>query len=249
VLRPSLLPGLVDSCAHNRRRGRRDVQLFEIGSRFSSRGEGRAVAFAWTGAASGTHWSAASRQADFFDAKGVVELLGAAFGTQPLEFSPSNQAHLVRGRAAEIRSGTTLLGVVGQLAPKIADGRGLPVGEEIFVAEIDSDALARAAAADELRAETLPRFPSIVRDVSILVDEVLPAASVRGTIRAAAPPTLVSIVEFDRYQGKGVPDGRVSLSLRLTFRDPERTLTDDEAQTATERIVEALRSAHGAERR
>jgi phenylalanyl-tRNA synthetase beta chain len=64
-----------------------------------------------------------------------------------------------------------------------------------------------------------------------------------------APATLASIVEFDRYQGAGVPDGRVSLSLRLTFRDPERTLTDDEAQQATERIVEALRAAHGAERR
>ena len=104
-------------------------------------------------------------------------------------------------------------------------------------------------ATDELRAETLPRFPSIVRDVSILVDEALPAASVRGTIRAAAPSTLISITEFDRYQGKGVPDGRVSLSLRLTFRDPERTLTDDEVQKATERIVEALRTAHGAEQR
>jgi phenylalanyl-tRNA synthetase beta chain len=77
----------------------------------------------------------------------------------------------------------------------------------------------------------------------------LPAAAVRGTIRAAAPPTLVSIVEFDRYKGKGVPEGRVSLSLRLTYRAPDRTLTDDEAQQATDRIVEALCERHGAERR
>ena len=61
--------------------------------------------------------------------------------------------------------------------------------------------------------------------------------------------TLVSIVEFDRYQGKGVPDGRVSLSLRLTFRAPDRTLTDDEVQSATARIIEALRTTHGAEQR
>jgi phenylalanyl-tRNA synthetase beta chain len=77
----------------------------------------------------------------------------------------------------------------------------------------------------------------------------LPAAAVRGTIRSAAPPTLVGITEFDRYQGKGVPEGRVSLSLRLTFRAPDRTLTDEEAQQATERIVEALGQAHGAEQR
>ena len=67
--------------------------------------------------------------------------------------------------------------------------------------------------------------------------------------RSAAPATLVSIAEFDRYHGTGVPEGRVSLSLRLSFRAPDRTLTDQDAQAATDAIVEALRTAHGAERR
>jgi phenylalanyl-tRNA synthetase beta chain len=88
-----------------------------------------------------------------------------------------------------------------------------------------------------------------VRDISMLVAETLPAATVRGTIRSTAPSTLVSIAEFDRYQGKGVPEGRVSLSLRLTFRAPDRTLTDEEAQIATDTIVAALRKEHGAEQR
>ena len=155
----------------------------------------------------------------------------------------------MRGRAANVRSGETALGVLGLLSSATADARGFPPGEEIYVAEIDAEALARVAGGDDVRAESLPRFPSIVRDISILVDDVLPAAAVRGTIRAAAPPTLASIAEFDRYQGTGVPEGRVSLSLRLTFRDPERTLTDEDAQAATERIVTALTRAHGAERR
>jgi phenylalanyl-tRNA synthetase beta chain len=249
VLRPSLLPGLVDSCAHNRRRGRRDVQLFEAGSRFTSRGEGRSVAFVWTGAATGPHWSSASRSVDFFDAKGSVELLCAVFGARALDVAPSGVDYLVRGRAADVRVGDVPLGILGQLSPRIAEAHGLPASEEVYVAEIDTETLARVAAADDLRAESLPRYPSIVRDISILVDEALPAASVRGTIRATAPPTLASIAEFDRYRGKGVPEGRISLSLRLTFRDPERTLTDDEAQAATERIVDALRRAHGAEQR
>jgi phenylalanyl-tRNA synthetase beta chain len=249
VLRPSLLPGLIDSCAHNRRRGRKDVQLFEAGSRYPSAGEGRAVALVWTGGASGVHWSGGSRNVDFFDIKGAVELLCAAFRPPGIDFVPASNTFLVRGRSADVRSGGTMLGVLGQLVPAIAEARGFPSGEEIYVAEIDADALARIAAGDDLRAESLPRFPSIVRDISILIDEILPAASVRGTIRASAPPTLASVVEFDRYQGKGVPEGRVSLSLRLTFRDPERTLTDEEAQEATDRIVTALRRAHGAERR
>ncbi|MDQ3349032.1 MAG: phenylalanine--tRNA ligase subunit beta [Acidobacteriota bacterium] len=251
VLRPSLLPGLVDSCAHNRRRGRKDVQLFETGSRFTGAGEGRAAAFAWCGAAGASHWSTAARRVDFFDAKGAVELLCAALGVSEgtLEFGPSTRAWLVRGRAAEVRSGASLLGSLGQLAPAIGDARGFPAGEDIYVAELDLDALAAASRGDALRAESLPRFPSIVRDVSLLVDEALPAAAVRGTIRSSAPQTLVSVVEFDRYQGKGVPAGRVSLSLRLTFRDPERTLTDEDAQHATDRILETLRAQHGAEQR
>ena len=131
----------------------------------------------------------------------------------------------------------------------MAEARGFPSTEEIYVGELDLTVLAAAGAGDDFRATPLPRFPSIVRDISILVDEALPADAVRGTIRSKAPETLASIVEFDRYQGKGVPEGRISLSLRLTFRAPDRTLTDDEAQAATERIVEALRRAHGAERR
>jgi phenylalanyl-tRNA synthetase beta chain len=272
VLRPSLLPGLVDACAHNRRRGRKDIRLFETGSRFipptpretqgrpaptrgatgsgpASAGEGRATAAVWHGAAEGPHWSAATRPVDFFDVKAIAERLCAAFDVSQPEFVSGGRPFLVRGRSAIVRVSGSELGVVGQLVPAVADARGLPPAEETYVVELDMDVLERLARGDDLRVQPLPRFPAIVRDVSVLVDEALPAAAVRGTIRSAAPPSLESIVEFDRYHGKGVPEGRISLSLRLTFRAPDRTLTDDEAQAATERIVAALRDAHGAERR
>ena len=138
---------------------------------------------------------------------------------------------------------------MGQLTPALAEARGFPAGEEVYVAEVDLDALASRIPGGELRTGSLPKFPSIVRDVSILIDEALPAAAVRGTIRSAAPETLHSIVEFDRYQGKGIPEGRVSLSLRLTFRSPGRTLTDDEVESAMNAIVERLQRDHAAERR
>jgi phenylalanyl-tRNA synthetase beta chain len=186
---------------------------------------------------------------DFFDLKGVLELLGAALGLPALEFASGDSAFLVPGRAARIDAAGAVLGSAGQLTPSIAEQRGSPAGEELYVAEIDLDGLSVRAARQEIRAETLPKFPAIVRDLSILVGEVLPAAAVRGTIRSSAPTTLASITEFDRYQGKGVPEGRVSLSLRLTFRSPERTLTDDEIEAAMAAIVIALQKAHGAERR
>jgi phenylalanyl-tRNA synthetase beta chain len=250
VLRPSLLPGLLDSCVHNRRRERKDIRLFEEGGRFSASGEGRAVGLVWCGAAQ-SHWSGQPRPVDFFDMKGVVEEVCTAFGVS-VEFAPASRGFLLPGRTADVWSadnGRQSLGVIGQLTPAVAAARGFPASEEVYAAEIDLRALATHARHDDLRAQPLPRYPSIVRDISILIDEALPAAAVRGTIRSSAPATLVSITEFDRYQGKGVPEGRISLSLRLTFRAPDRTLTDQEAQDATVRILNALRETHGAEQR
>ena len=138
----------------------------------------------------------------------------------------------------------------GQLAPAIADARALPAADEVFVGEIDLDALSAAAPADTLRAAALPKYPSVVRDVSILVAADLSAEKVRDTIRSASPSGLLKDVrEFDRYEGKGIPDGKVSLSYRLTFQSPERTLTDDDVSTAVQVIVVALKLEHGAQQR
>jgi phenylalanyl-tRNA synthetase beta chain len=249
VLRPSLLPGLIDSCAHNRRRGRKDVRLFETGSRFTASGEGRALGLVCAGPAETTHWSAAARMTDFYDVKGIVELLLAALGADEARVSAATVPYLAAGRAAVVSAGNTMIGALGQLLPSLAEARGMPAGEEVYVVELDMDALAACAPARELRAESLPKYPAIARDLSILVGEALPAAAVRGTIRSAAPEFLESIVEFDRYQGKGIPDGSVSLSVRLTFRSAARTLTDQEVEAAMTTIVTALEREHAAQRR
>jgi phenylalanyl-tRNA synthetase beta chain len=250
TLRPSLLPGLVDSASHNRRRERRDIRLFETGTRFSPSGEVRAVAGVWAGAATAPHWSGGARAVDFFDLKGVVDALTRTLGVA-VTFTPASLPYLVDGRTASVQTSSVngLVGHVGQLDPGVVEARGFPRDEELYGFELDLDAVAALQASDDLRAESLPRFPSVVRDLSILVDSVLPAATVRGTIRSAAPLTLVQVAEFDRYRGKGVPEGRVSLSLRLTFRSSDRTLTDQEVDEAMARIVSALASQHGAERR
>jgi phenylalanyl-tRNA synthetase beta chain len=114
------------------------------------------------------------------------------------------------------------------------------------VAELDLDALEAAGAARVMRAAPLPRYPSVTRDISILVDDTLAAASVRQTVRESAPPILARVAEFDRYQGKGVPDGKVSISLRLTFRSSDRTLTDSEVQAAMDAVIQSLKNRHAA---
>ena len=252
VLRPSLLPGLVDSVVHNRRRERPDVRLFEIGSRFrQGAGETPALAIAIAGAASAVHWSAPARRADLFDLTGVIARLCSGFGMQAA-FEPSTAGHLVPGQSARVHlqtgGGPVVLGEAGQLDPGFAATRGMTGLDPVYVAELDLRPL-DLGAFGRLRAAPVPRYPSITRDLSVEVDDALPAAQVRDTIRAAAGPTLVEVVEVDRYTGSGVTAGAVSLSLRLTFRAPDRTLTDTEVQRSTDSVLQALAEAHRAKQR
>jgi phenylalanyl-tRNA synthetase beta chain len=249
VLRPSLLPGLVAAVAHNRRHERADVRLFEIGSCFSaSGGEQHHLALVWAGAGSPEHWSGGHRMVDFFDIKGVVERVGEVLHL-PLRFTDAAPPCLVPGRAAEVLAGDAVLGVLGQCAPSVARHHEVLGADEIFVAELSLDAIDAAVSGGDRQVEPLPRFPSVVRDISIVIDEGLRSEAVRATIRGAAPETLVQVREFDRYQGRGIPEGRYSLSLRLTFRAPDRTLTVAEVQQAMDRILAALTRAHQAVQR
>jgi phenylalanyl-tRNA synthetase beta chain len=256
TLRPSLLPGLVDAVAHNRRHGRRDVRLFEIGARFAVDGETRGVGFAWTGNAGSDHWSGGSRDVDFFDVKGVAERLCEVLEV-PIDVEPASESYLVPGQMAAlvVADGAARgqrAGLIGQLQPAIADARGLPAKDRVFVGELHLDLLACARVAGSDATRPLPRHPSVVRDLSIVVAETLPAAIIRGTIQSAAralAAPLVAISFFDRYQGKGVPGGSVSVSVRLTFQADDRTLTDAEVQQSFDTILSALVRDHGAVQR
>ena len=254
TLRPTLLPGLVDAVAHNRRHGRRDVALFEIGSRFTVDGETRGVALAWTGSAVQEHWSAPPREVDFYDVKGVVEQLCQALGINP-RVERITEPFLVDGRSASVLAGDRRLGVIGQVAPDVVERRGAPRGDAVLVAELDLAAVAAVAQTQDVLARALPRYPTVVRDLSVVVSDTLPAETIRGTIHAAAQEAgadaapLASVSFFDRYQGKGVAEGSVSLSFRLTFQAPDRTLTDADVQRTFETILASLVREHAAVQR
>jgi phenylalanyl-tRNA synthetase beta chain len=260
VLRPSLLPTLLESVAHNVRREQRDVRLFEAGSVFTrTAGEQTVCGVVWTGAADSQHWSSRSRDIDFFDITGVVEGLCHAHGAV-IETRPSTMACLVEGRQAVLQGRAEALshrgeeglpgdplGITGQLAPAVAGKFGIPETLPVYVAELNLETL--FALPGPVRVSALPKFPSVVRDLSILVDDSVSAASMRQTIDDLQIAILEGRREFDRYHGKGIPDGRVSLSFRLTFRSPERTLTDTEVQTAVDSVLRALTERHGATQR
>jgi phenylalanyl-tRNA synthetase beta chain len=256
TLRPLVLPGLVDAVAHNRRHGRRDVRVFEVGTRFGAAGESRCVAAAWTGTATPEHWSTPAREVDFFDLKGIIEQVCAALGVDT-RTSPVSEPFLSTGQAAAILVAAgpmagERIGFIGRLAPAVAEARDLPRQDPVIVAELDLDASDRARVAQSDATRPLPRFPSVVRDLSIVVANTLPAEIIRGTILTAAHDAaapLVATTFFDRYTGKGVPEGAVSISVRLMFQAADRTLTDAEVQQSFDAILAALVREHGAVQR
>jgi phenylalanyl-tRNA synthetase beta chain len=232
---------LSESVAYNINRQAADVRLFEIGSVFSpAHGERNAVGWVMTGSR-GEHWTGTDGAIDFSDAKGIAEVIAAAVGVGLSVAEASDLMWLAPGQRARL---TVADGVAAGWIGRLAAPRG--VDDAVFAGEIDLDALAPFIADRAAPIAPLPRHPAIVRDLSILVDERLPAADVRGTIRANAPATLANVHEFDRYQGTGVAPGQVSLSMRLMFRDAGRTLTDAEVQPAIDAIVQALAREHGA---
>jgi phenylalanyl-tRNA synthetase beta chain len=245
-LRTSLIPGLVNAVAHNFAHGSHGVALFEVGRVFE-RGdpveERERVALA-VGGRSSSGFPGEAREMDFFDAKGAVETLMRALSvrTWSLGDPPGEPFH--PARSALVMVGGERAGVIGELHPRVAERFDLPV--RTAVAELDVAAVMPQADGGFSFRE-IPRLPAVHRDLAFVLDESVPAGSIQAAI---AEDDLVDSVElFDVYTGEPIPAGRKSLAFSVDFRAPERTLTDDEADSAVERIVLRLATEFGAELR
>jgi phenylalanyl-tRNA synthetase beta chain len=255
VLRPTLLAGLLRNAVFNLNRGSSSVRLFELGKRFALDKGG--VQERWTvsavmlGASCEAFWKPARvGRLGFPEALGAaLELLAGtgalpaawkqgSFASEPL-FNPKMSVRLMAGE--------TELGRVGQLHPKAARNWGLE-REEAAIFEIDLEVLSTR---NTPRAPFKPYglFPPVKRDLSIFVSEKTPYAAVYEAVRRAGGPRLVRLDLIDLFAGKNVPEGRHSLTLRLEFSEPSRTLTDAEAAQAMQGIVDQLQKEVGAELR
>jgi phenylalanyl-tRNA synthetase beta chain len=240
VLRPSLLPGLLLAAGKNIARRNTTVALFEIGTAFvPSSGElpDEPLRAAWlfTGP-SPAGWHGPHRELDFFDAKGVVERLAEGLGVGGLAFEPVSEEPFHPGRCARVMLNGAATGLVGELHPRAA--RALDLESRVAVGEVDLSPL--FAAATQAAAGDLPRFPAVSRDLALLVPSGTPAAEVERAVKGAAGPGLESIELFDVYTGTG--EG-ISLAFSLAFRDPERTLTDQEVSDRMAAVEAAARAA------
>lgn len=242
ALRPTLLTGLLAAAGRNLNFGASRVQLFEIGRVFSASSEeevGR-VAFVVTGDRLAKSWRRPSSEAfDFFDLKGIVESLVPGVSFRPATRSPY-------ALAIEVVVGDFSAGFIGQIAPAAA--RALNARGPVVVAELRLELLEAAYHAREF--VPIPKFPSITRDLAAIVPREMAFGSIEGAIHAAKEPLLAGLQVFDVFtddSGERLAADRKSVAFSLTFRSPERTLTADEVNAASDRLKSRLREVLGLE--
>jgi phenylalanyl-tRNA synthetase beta chain len=241
-LRNSLVPGLLAAIRRNIDQGAKSIPLFEVGRIFTPQGETERLAIAATGEKSSTTWrSESARPWDIFDLLGAITRLDA-LETQPLANPPAPF-----GAAGEILLSGKKIGTAGQLHPSAA--RELGATSPILIAEFDLTAW-RALAPSATAVAPLAKFPGSTRDIAFLAPLALPYGEVRAAIESLREPLLESTSLFDLFtdpDGKKIPADKKSLAVSLSFRSPERTLTAEEVQSATDRIKIRLQETLGLE--
>ena len=241
VMRPTLLGSLLDAARHNVSRNGPDVAIFESGTVYrTSTGdrpadEHHALGVLLSGALVPSSWRGAPVAADFFAAKA---LLSALLSKLRVDWSvqPRSWPFLHPGRSAAVLARGEVLGFLGELHPRVAAAWDLH-GAASFAIDMDK-AIAAAPAAVEFRA--FASVPPLRQDLAVTLPEAISAAEALERVRAAAGEMLEDVSVFDVYAGEQVGPGKRSLALALSFRAPDRTLTDADVGPARERIVAAL---------
>lgn len=248
VLRTTLLPGVLEAAAENLKNAA-GVALFEIGPVFLPKpgsqlpDEPRRLAVVLAGRRALEAWDdpqgTPAAQADFFDLKGVVQGLAADLHLPGVAFAPTKDVpHLHPGRAARLLVNGTAVGTLGELHPKVAAAFRLT--GPVLAAELDLEAVL-AAVPTRFAYRPISPFPPVLRDVAVVVAEDVAAEAVRAEVAAAGGDLLEGVKLFDVYRGDSIPAGTKSLAFALTYRVPDRQLSDKEVDKAHQKIEGRLR--------
>jgi phenylalanyl-tRNA synthetase beta chain len=179
-------------------------------------------------------WTSGEARVDFWDAKGAVEAILGALHVAGATFEPLESPWYHPRASAQVRAGGLVLGTVGELHPRARKALDAPEG--VFAFQLDVEHLESVAALVP-QARGLGKFPSVLRDLAVVVEAATPAASVRALILEVGLPLVTDARVFDVYAGPQVGEGKKSLAFALTYRAPDRTLTDAEVAQAHQRIV------------
>ena len=246
VMRTDLMGGLVRASLYNRNRQAVRSKLFEIGRCFIRTADGIEQAWRVSGVLVGARnpegWSGGREVFDYFDAKGDVErLIGAAASFEPL----TDDAAFHPGQAAAIvNAAGRRFGRVGRIHPAVL--AQLDFDASVLGFELDFGALLESRTSEFV---PLSMFPSVRRDLAVLVDQSVPAAAIEMAVRAGAEGLLAQFTLFDVYAGEGIDSSKKSIGLGLTLQHPSRTLEEAEVSAVMGAVIGQLSAQFGAVQR
>lgn len=252
VMRPSLLPGILNTVRHNIARKNLDLALFEIGHVFCKNTEKfpeerDELSIAVTGRIHPERFSAERAVvADFYDLKGIIESLLTARKVKNFQFRAAEDPRFLKGHCAEVLVNKRVAGVFGEVVPALT--KGMRLSTPLFVAMIQLKELLTAEERTLLY-DPISQFPSTSRDVAFIAPKELEHRIVVDFIQKAHLPNLERVELFDIFEGEAVGEGRKSMAYSLIFRSAERTLTDDEVNSAHEKLRQKLERGLGVELR
>jgi phenylalanyl-tRNA synthetase beta chain len=252
-MRPTLLPGLLNAVRHNFNHGIRDVRLFEIGRIFAGSLrdelplEHQALAMVGTGGTPEADRALSEREFDFFDLKGALEGAVDWMNMPPRDFARSTAKHLRVGQSAEIKIAQgQAIGTIGRLSEEI--GSSYKFRQPVYVMELDLSALLTATE-KAVHYTPLPRYPSVVRDLSLLVSRSVTLGEILRSVSDRRVPDCLEAKLVGTYEGKNIPAGKRSITLRMEYRSDERTLRDEEVEERHADLTASLLQTFGAEQR
>ena len=244
-MRSTIWSGLIRAVQHNLNRQQSRVRLFELGPVFHKEegviSQTTRISGVITGPLYPEQWGIAGRKADFYDLKGDVETLLAQASSQRFHFIPVAHPALHPGQSAEIATQTEVVGWMGVLHPRIEAKLGLE--QSVYLFELNLDALLERKLP---KYEAVTKFPSIRRDLALLVERSVLSSALDQAIAKVAPPQLVKWNVFDVYTGKGIEEHQKSVALSLILQDFSRTLEDNEVNRIVEAVIASLHSETGA---
>jgi phenylalanyl-tRNA synthetase beta chain len=238
-LRTSLRAGLLSTLAHNQKFEQGGIRLFEIGKVFLPQGkdlpeEKEMFCVVLSGARAELSWQADKEPLDFFDAKGVVENILNQLGLKA-SFDVGDDEGLFPGRGASIIVEDDKVGIVGELHPKVA--QAFELSNTICLIEIDLEKLLTKIAGIK-EYQSIPRFPSVTRDIALVVDEQVIYRKVEEIIQGFPLVTKANL--FDLYRGEQIAEGKKSFAIRIVYQSPSHTLTDEEVDQTQKEMLAIL---------
>jgi phenylalanyl-tRNA synthetase beta chain len=244
-LRTSLRSGLLSALAHNQKFEQGGMRLFEIGKIFLPKGrdlpeEKELFCAVLSGARAELSWQTGKESVIFFDAKGVVENILNRLELKA-SFENSDDEGLFPGRGANIMVDDDQIGVLGELHPKVA--QAFELLDVAHLIEIDLEKLLTKITGTK-EYHPIPRFPSVTRDIALIVDEQVSYRSVEALIKGF--PLVIQITLFDLYRGEQIAEGKKSFAIRIVYQSPSQTLTDEEVDQTQEQMLAKLNQELGA---